>query len=97
MDEERGQMTVREAGKRGGAARKAQLSPDGYSELGKKGGAATQARHGADHYSRIGNRGGAACRLKDPRLRYQRDEEDTVPTDTGERVKDPRERHGGSR
>lgn len=52
-------MTVREAGKRGGAARKAQ-NPD-YAEMGHKGGSKT-AERGKEYYSRIGRIGGTKNR-----------------------------------
>jgi general stress protein YciG len=51
-------MSVREAGQRGGEARKEQLGPRGYSELGAKGGEATAATHGKEFYQEIGHKGG---------------------------------------
>ena len=39
-DKNKGGMSVQEAGRKGGEARKQQLGPSGYSDLGRKGGQA---------------------------------------------------------
>ena len=53
-----GEMSVREAGRRGGKVRREQLGPEGYSQLGRKGGEATASTHGSGFYQRIGQKGG---------------------------------------
>lgn len=60
MAAEKGEMTVREAGLRGGQALKEKIGSEGYSELGKKGGAMTWQKHGRQHYRKIGRAGGKA-------------------------------------
>lgn len=56
------EMTVREAGRLGGAKRRDELGHEGYQALGKKGGAATKERHGSAFYSEIGKKGGETVR-----------------------------------
>ena len=69
---DRHEMTVREAGKKGGEAVKEKLGPSFYAEIGKKGGESTKRQQGPEFYSRIGKKGGERGRgtPKQPRQRH---------------------------
>jgi uncharacterized protein len=55
---QRGEMTVQDAGRKGGRATKARHGPEFYLSIGRKGGATTKERHGPEFYERIGRKGG---------------------------------------
>jgi hypothetical protein len=55
---EKGAITVREAGRRGGTQTKRKYGPGFYKSIGKKGGETTKQRHGHDFYEKIGRKGG---------------------------------------
>jgi general stress protein YciG len=61
---EKGAMTVREAGRKGGTQTKRRHGPDFCKSIGKKGGETTKQRHGREHYEEIGRKGGQA--MKEP-------------------------------
>lgn len=61
-EEKKGEMTVREAGHKGGERTAETHDRDFYSEIGHKGGEATAETHGHDFYSEIGQKGGEKVR-----------------------------------
>ncbi len=63
---DKGNISVREAGRRGGSKVKEKYGLEHYQKIGKiggtKGGRTTKERHGREHYERIGKMGGARVR-----------------------------------
>src|SRR6185436_1019617 len=58
MPVEKKEMTVREAGKKGGTIVSQRYGKEFYEEIGKKGGSTTKSKYGADFYGQIGKKGG---------------------------------------
>ena len=58
------EVTVREAGRRGGNATKAKYGHDFYSRNGQKGGKTTAEKYDRDFYRKAGGRGGSATLQK---------------------------------
>jgi general stress protein YciG len=59
-----GEMSVREAGKKGGDTVRDRYGAGFYEEIGRKGGQATRERHGAEFYEAIGQKGGQVVKEK---------------------------------
>jgi general stress protein YciG len=59
---ERGDLTVREAGRRGGRATKLRHGPEFYETIGRNGGTATKTLYGPQFFQRIGRKGGHRLR-----------------------------------
>jgi len=59
---EKGAITVREAGRRGGVSTKKRHGPEFYQSIGKKGGTTTKQRMGPGFYEKIGKKGGQHMR-----------------------------------
>ena len=55
---QKGEMTVQDAGRRGGRATRARHGPEFYQSIGRKGGETTKERHGPEFYEKIGRKGG---------------------------------------
>jgi uncharacterized protein len=58
------EMSVREAGKKGGDAVRERYGSSFYEEIGRKGGKATRDRHGVEFYESIGQKGGQVVKEK---------------------------------
>ncbi len=58
------EMSVREAGKKGGDTVRERYGPGFYEAIGRKGGQATRERHGAQFYETIGQKGGRVVKDK---------------------------------
>jgi general stress protein YciG len=53
-----GEMTVREAGRKGGQTVKERHGQEFFRSIGRKGGQATSKAHGHEFYQEIGRKGG---------------------------------------
>ena len=58
------EMSVREAGKKGGDTVRDRYGSTFYEEIGRKGGKATRDRHGVEFYETIGQKGGKVVKEK---------------------------------
>jgi uncharacterized protein len=59
-----GDMSVREAGQKGGNTVRDRYGSGFYEEIGRKGGQATRQRHGVEFYESIGQKGGKVVKEK---------------------------------
>ena len=59
-----GEMSVREAGKKGGNTVRDRYGSTFYEEIGRRGGKTTRERHGKEFYEAIGQRGGNVVKEK---------------------------------
>jgi len=63
-DKPGGEMSVREAGKKGGDTVRNRYGSEFYEKIGRKGGQVTRERHGAEFYEAIGQKGGKVVKDK---------------------------------
>jgi general stress protein YciG len=78
-----GEMSVREAGKKGGDTVRERYGSTFFEQIGRKGGQSTRERHGSEFYEAIGQKGGRA--VKD---RYGADFYEEIGHKGGQKVKE---------
>jgi len=61
-EENKSNMTVQEAGKKGGRRTSESHGHEFYQEIGRKGGETTSREHGPEFYQEIGHKGGQRVR-----------------------------------
>lgn len=70
-----GNMSVREAGRKGGKTTRQRYGSEFYQEIGQKGGRAVSERYSHEHFQTIGRKGGRkVAELIDRAKRMERDE-----------------------
>jgi general stress protein YciG len=57
-DDVDGNMSVREAGRKGGKTTRARYGPEFFQQIGAKGGKAVSERYSNEHFREIGRKGG---------------------------------------
>jgi uncharacterized protein len=58
MVDQNGNMSVREAGRKGGRTTRAKYGPEFYQEIGQKGGKTVSEKYSHEHFQAIGRKGG---------------------------------------
>jgi hypothetical protein len=66
------EISVSEAGRRGGRSTSKRHGREFYQTIGKKGGATTRDRHGSDFYAEMGKIGGATTAARHGGAHYRR-------------------------
>jgi hypothetical protein len=66
-----GEITVAEAGRRGGAAVGRKYGREHYQIIGRKGGLALKAERGLEYYAEIGRKGGQVNRERHPHEHFR--------------------------
>ncbi len=62
MQNQKGQMSVQDAGRKGGERTKETHDHNFYQQIGRKGGETTSREHGPEFYEQIGHKGGQRVR-----------------------------------